>query len=275
MGTVASNVAMVEQLREQIRKLQAAPREYLSVLRTGVRALDVLLPGGGLPLGQATELCGEAASGRTSLALRAVAAATHESRLAAYVDGPGELYPPAAAALGVELSRLLMVRPKAPRQLGWTAVQLARSGAFSCVVLDLTHTGVRLSLAEGKKLQDAAIKGGTALLLLTPPIAPADGMIRLSVEAMGIEGFSVELLRSRQGRVGHRKVIPWDELYPGTPPAYRYQAPSVGVVEQPNLPRFTRVKTSIVRDGPQGFYASRPGRDFGLPELYPSLGVRK
>ena len=79
---------------------------------------------------------------------------------------------PEVAALGVDLSRLLIVRPRAPAQLVWSAVQLCRSGAFSCVVLDLTHTGVRLSLAEGKKLVEAAGKGGTALVLLTPPEAP-------------------------------------------------------------------------------------------------------
>ena len=94
------------------------------------------------------------------------------------MDGPRELYPPAAPALGVDLQRLLIVRPKAPGQLVWTAVQLLRSGAFACVVLDLTHTGRQAALAEGRKLQDAAQKGGTLLLLLTPPEAPADGMLR-------------------------------------------------------------------------------------------------
>ena len=81
-------MATVERLRDQIPKLQAAPRSYLSVLRTGVEPFDRLMPGGGLPLGQAVELWGEAASGRTSLALRAVAAATREERLCAWVDGP-------------------------------------------------------------------------------------------------------------------------------------------------------------------------------------------
>ncbi|MCI0574393.1 MAG: recombinase RecA, partial [Myxococcaceae bacterium] len=55
---------VLEQLRERIRKLQAAPRAYLATLRTGVAPFDALLPGRGLPLGSAVELCGEAASGR-------------------------------------------------------------------------------------------------------------------------------------------------------------------------------------------------------------------
>ena len=148
MEAVAKNAATIEQLKERIRKLQAAPRRYLAALRTGVGPLDALLPAGGIPLGQAVELWGEAAAGRTSLALRVVAAAHRENRIAAWVDGPSELYPPSAAALGVDLGRLLIVRPKAPRQLVWAAQQLARSGAFACVVVDLTHTGVRPSLGS-------------------------------------------------------------------------------------------------------------------------------
>src|SRR5688500_14403453 len=180
--------AVVEQLRERIRQLEAAPRSYVATLRTGVEEVDALLPSGGFPLGQALELCGEVASGRTSLALRAVASAHREGRLCAYVDGPGELYPPAAVAAGVDPTRLLIVRPKTAEQLAWSAVQLVRSGAFACVVLDLTRGpkgtgGVRLSPAEGKRLMDAAVRGGSLLLLLTAPEAPGDGMMRLRTEA--------------------------------------------------------------------------------------------
>lgn len=214
-----SNEKTVAWLRERIHKLQAAPRKYLAALRTGVAGFDALLPAGGLPLGQAVELMGEPASGRVSLALRAVAAAQRERRLGAYVDGPGALYPPSAAALGVDLSRLLIVRPKAPGQLAWSAVQLARSGAFACVVLDLTHTAVRLSLAEGKKLADAAIKGGSLLMLLTPPDAPGEGMVRLACRAEGAKGLSVEVLRSRGGGLGNKAQVAWEELSPhGAPP---------------------------------------------------------
>jgi len=209
----AERVDKVAQLRERIRALEAAPRQLLSVVRTGVAAFDGLLPQGGLPLGQAVELWGEAASGRTSLTLRAVAAAQRAGRLCAWVDGPAELYPPTAAALGVDLRALLMVRPRAPGQLVWAAQQLARSGAFACVVLDVTHTGARLGLAEGKKLQDAAVASGTLLLLLTPRDAPADGMLRLGTAASGPDGFTVEVLRSRSGGL-HRSVeISWTALW--------------------------------------------------------------
>src|SRR6476660_6479799 len=133
-------------LKERIAKLEAAPRQWLSVLRTELSAFDGLLPYGGLPLGHTVELLGEPASGRTSLALKAVGAVQKAHRLCAWVDGPQQLYFPAAAALGVDLASLLVVRPP-KAQVFWTAQQLARSGAFCCVVLDLTSMGLRPSLS--------------------------------------------------------------------------------------------------------------------------------
>ncbi|MER2564857.1 MAG: hypothetical protein ABTQ32_29305, partial [Myxococcaceae bacterium] len=167
---------MVEHLKEQIRRVQAAPRQYLVTLATGAPELDAL---GVFRLGGAVELSGEEASGRTTVALSLVASACREKRLAAWVDGPQELYPPAAVPMGVELQRLLIVRPPAPGQLVWAAVQLLRSGAFTCVVLDVTHTGVQLTMLDTKKLLDAARAGGSLLLVLTANAAPAQGLVRL------------------------------------------------------------------------------------------------
>jgi hypothetical protein len=276
---------VVEELRERIRRLQAAPRAYLASLRTGVAPFDGLLPARGFPLGGAVELCGEAASGRTSLALRAVAAAHRERRLCAYVDGPRQLYPPAAAAMGVDLSRLLIVRPKEVSQLAWAAVQLARSGAFTCVVLDLTGTGVRLSPPEGKRLADAAFRGGGLLLLLTPPEAPGDGMLRLRTEARGVEGLRVEVVRSRQGGMGAGVLVPWASLYPalgvdgggGGRLDVADAAAPLPVLGQQEAGRFMRVRASHARNGHGSGHGcgvvGRPGRDRGMPPLGAALGV--
>lgn len=276
MDAAQARHSQVERLRQQIQRLQAAPRRYLAALRTGISSFDELLPSGGVPLGQVLELWGEAASGRTTLALRTLAGATSENRLAAYVDGPGELYPIAAVALGVESSRLLIVRPKAPGKLVWAAVQLARSGAFAGVALDLTHTAVRLSLADCKKLSDAAARGGCALLLLTPPEAPGGGMIRLKVTAGGIEGIRVELQRHRQAAIGAQAIISWENLYPRESPRFRYRegptSAEAGGAFHGDDPAFRRPKPSWPRDL-GGIARSRPGRDFALPELASSLGL--
>ncbi len=275
MDVAQARQCQVERLRREIHRLHAAPRRYLAALRTGIRAFDELLPSAGIPLGQVLELWGEAASGRTTLALRALASATGENRLAAYVDGPGELYPLAAAALGVELSRLLIARPKAPGKLVWAAVQLARSGAFTCVALDLTHTAVRLSLADCKKLSDAASRGGCALLVLSAPDAPGGGLIRFKVSA-GVEGIRVELQRHRQGAVGAEAIIPWECLYPRESPQFRYpERPTSVSAEsdgQGDQRPFRRPKLSWPRDC-GGIARSRPGRDVALPELRSSLGL--
>ena len=272
---VEAKQSHIERLRQQIQRLQAAPRRYLATLRSGISSFDELIPGGGIPLGQVLELWGEAASGRTSLTLRTLASATAAHRLAAYVDGPGELYPLAAAALGVDLSRLLIVRPKAPGKLVWSAVQLARSGAFAGVALDLTHTAVRLSLAESKKLADAAAKGGCALLVLSPPDVPAGGMIRFRVIADDVRGIEVELQRHRQAPSGARSLVSWEELYPGEAPRFRYggldSASAEGAVPADERP-FRRPKLCWPRDG-VGIAQSRPGRDHALPELASSLAL--
>jgi recombination protein RecA len=289
-----ANAALLEHLREQIQKVQAAPRRYLSELRLGLPDFDALHA---LQLGTVVELCGEAASGRASLALKAVAATGKEARLSAWVDGPAELYPPGAAALGVDLTRLLVVRPKEPGRLVWTTCQLARSGAFSTVVVDFTHTGVRLSLADAQKLAEAARKGGTLLLLLTAPDAPGEGLLRLILKAAELDrsvvrlpthadpveapsseppGFQLEVARSRQGAMGRTCAFGRGELLAERPPPLLRCA---RVARDGGPARFLdslpggreRPKKNLLRDG-HGLCATRPGRDG--PFLPMQLGPR-
>ena len=256
----------IEGLKQRLRQLQSAPRTSLSTLRTGVEAFDGLLPSSGLPLSSVVEFCGEAASGKSTLSLRAVAAAQREKRLCAWLDGPSEFYPPAAQALGVDLPRLLVVRPAAS-QLLWAAQQLCRSGAFACVVVDLTRTSVRLSLTEGKKLSDAAFRGGTLLLLLTAASASQEPWLRLGTSVSGLDGVCVEIQRSRQGALGRRALIPWQALSSSLVPAYRvFQKPAQEIpVPEPSA-SFYRLKQSDIRNG-GGLYATRPGRDCAFPAL--------
>jgi recombination protein RecA len=275
MDAARGNLETVERLRAHIQALQAAPRTHLAVLRTGVAAVDALLPAGGFPLGQVVELWGSAASGRLRLALRAVAEAQRALRLAAYVDGPGELYPPALAALGVNPARLLWVHPSTlaaasprprPSQLDWVALQLLRSGAFACVVLDLTHTGHRLPPQACKRLLDAAAHAGGLLLLLTPEEAPADGSMRLRMEA-GPLGVQVEVVRSRQGLRARSVHIPWAALAAwGAAPQDSARLVPLPAAVEPDRP-FQRPRPGEVRNGRCGIQGQRPGRDLALPEL--------
>jgi len=79
------------------------------VASTGVAAVDELLDGG-LPIGAITEMTGSECSGRTSLALSYIAHATHEGKICAWIDVSDAFHAESAAAIGVDLSRLLWVR---------------------------------------------------------------------------------------------------------------------------------------------------------------------
>ncbi len=308
----AEREATISRLRAEIRRVNAAPRQFVLSLHTGLEAIDAL---GIWRLGGCVELSGELASGRTSLALKAVAAAGHEGRLSAWVDGPGELYPPAALALGVQLERLLIVRPKAPGQLVWSAVQLLRSGAFTCVVLDLNRTGVRLSLAESKKLSDAARTGGSLLVLLTAQEAQAEGLVRLVlttpspglrlaqspqdpqrgfIAAAGERAqvdsqcFEVEVAHSRTG-MGRRLQLQRERLFVGAAPRLRRCPHIEATHDEPTaIEPFVRRKKNLQREGYEppnrqvgeaaatvgcGIRNGRPGRDAPHAPLRQLLGV--
>jgi len=114
----------------------------------GIPEMDALT--GGLPRGCLTEICGPASSGRTTLLLSALAAATRRGEFCAVVDAGDALDPQSIAAAGVELDRLLWVRcaeashPAAPRsseqpleQLLRAADLLLESGGFGLIALDL------------------------------------------------------------------------------------------------------------------------------------------
>jgi hypothetical protein len=79
-----------------------------AMVSSGISALDALT--GGLPRGCLTEVCGSASSGRTTLLMAALAAATRRGEFCVVVDASDALDPPSAAAAGVELERLLWVR---------------------------------------------------------------------------------------------------------------------------------------------------------------------
>ena len=89
--------------------LTPQPRIARPVELTGIAEIDLLL-NGGFPVGAISEVAGPECSGRTSLALRFVAGLTQTGKVCAWVDVSDTLHPESAAALGVDLSRLLWIR---------------------------------------------------------------------------------------------------------------------------------------------------------------------
>jgi len=118
-----------------------AVRSTPEMVPSGIAAMDALT--GGLPRGCLTEICGPASSGRTTLLLAALAAATRRGEFCTVVDASDALDPQSAAAAGVELDRLLWVRcgENSPEhrleQLLRATDLLLESGGFGLIALDL------------------------------------------------------------------------------------------------------------------------------------------
>jgi hypothetical protein len=159
-------------LRSQIRSARELDRELKDAagegaFPTAVPALDRLLDGG-LPRGQLVELIGTRTSGRFSTLLSALAAATSVGEAAALVDLGDSLDPAAALAAGVDLERLLWVRPARIKE-ALAAAEMLIAGGFPLVVLDLGNPPVRggrgveaawLRLARAARAQDSALLVG-------------------------------------------------------------------------------------------------------------------
>ena len=108
----------------------------VEALSTGSLALDLALGIGGIPKGRIVEIYGPEASGKTTLALHAVASAQRAGGDAAYIDVEHALEPAYARALGVDIDSLLISQPDTGEQALDIAESLVRSGAVDVVVVD-------------------------------------------------------------------------------------------------------------------------------------------
>jgi hypothetical protein len=160
--------------------LTPLPRLHYPVAATGIREIDALLDGG-LPVGAISEIVGSECSGRTSLALTFVAAMTQAGKVCAWVDVSDTLHPESAAALGVDLSRLLWIRCGAvnPKRKSWSRLEqglrvsdlLLQAGGFSCIVVDMgslsAEYALRVPLATWFRFRTAAERLQSNVVLLT------------------------------------------------------------------------------------------------------------
>ena len=117
---------------------------------TGSLTLDMALGVGGLPRGRITEIYGPEASGKTTLALHAVAEAQRLGGEAAYIDVEHALDPVYAKALGVDVDSLLVSQPDTGEQALEIAEALIRSGAIDIIVVDSVAALVPRQEIEGE-----------------------------------------------------------------------------------------------------------------------------
>jgi recombination protein RecA len=113
-----------------------AATEALDTVSTGSLGLDIALGVGGLPRGRVIEIYGPESSGKTTLALHAVAEAQKKGGIAAYVDAEHALDPIYARKLGVDIDEMLISQPDTGEQALEITDTLVRSGGVDIVVID-------------------------------------------------------------------------------------------------------------------------------------------
>ncbi|GAA4706236.1 recombination protein RecA [Promicromonospora umidemergens] len=111
-------------------------RAPIEVIPTGSIALDVALGIGGLPRGRVVEVYGPESSGKTTIALHAVASAQRQGGIAAFIDAEHALDPDYAKKLGVDTDALLVSQPDTGEQALEITDMLIRSGALDIIVID-------------------------------------------------------------------------------------------------------------------------------------------
>ncbi len=122
----------------------------VEAIPTGSMGLDIALGIGGLPRGRIVEVYGPEASGKTTLALHAVAEAQKAGGEAAFIDVEHALDPVYAKALGVDVDALLVAQPDTGEQALEIAEALIRSGALDIVVVDSVAALVPRAEIEGE-----------------------------------------------------------------------------------------------------------------------------
>jgi hypothetical protein len=146
---------------------------------TGFPALDALLPGGGWPRGALTEiLCEGEGIGELSLLAPALARLSRQDLWLAFVAPPYLPYAPALAAVGIDLARVLMIRPARSGDILWAMEQALRSGSCSAVLAWPPF----LTERAARRLQLAAEAGrgwGVYFSPATPATAPSPAALRL------------------------------------------------------------------------------------------------
>ncbi len=133
-----------------IMKLGSREAVQAEVISTGSLSLDIALGIGGLPKGRIVEIYGPESSGKTTLALHAIAEAQKAGGTCAFVDAEHALDPAYARKLGCDVDNLLISQPDAGEQALEIADTLVRSGAIDVLVVDSVAALVPRAELEGE-----------------------------------------------------------------------------------------------------------------------------
>ena len=148
-----------------------APMEFIP---TGSIALDVALGIGGLPRGRVVEVYGPESSGKTTVALHAIANAQRLGDICAFIDAEHALDPEYAKKLGVDIDALLVSQPDTGEQALEIADMLIRSGAIGVIVIDSVAALVPRAEIEGE-MGDSHV--GLQARLMSQPLRKITGAL--------------------------------------------------------------------------------------------------
>src|SRR5690606_999148 len=121
----------------------------VDTISTGSIGVDLALGIGGIPKGRVIEIYGQESSGKTTMALQAIAECQRQGGVAAFIDAEHALDVTYAKALGVDLEELLISQPDTGEQALEIAETLVRSGAIAIVVVDSVAALVPKAELEG------------------------------------------------------------------------------------------------------------------------------
>ena len=167
-------------------------RPPVQVLPTGSLALDVALGIGGLPRGRVIEVYGPESSGKTTVALHAVANAQKAGGNAAFIDAEHALDPVYARALGVDTDSLLVSQPDTGEQALEIADMLIRSGGIDIIVIDSVAALVPKAEIEGE-MGDSHV--GLQARLMSQALRKITG----ALSATGTTAIFINQLREKIG----------------------------------------------------------------------------
>jgi hypothetical protein len=182
------------------------PAQGMAGIASGYDRLDRHLPGGGWPQNALTEILTEYYGiGELRLLMPALAALSAEDVAAdfsepgwiAWVAPPFQPYPPALQQWGIDLSRMLIVRPKTDKEVLWSAEQALSSGTCAAVLL----WPEQLDDQSSRRLQLAAEKGGSWAIAFRPLTARCESSaaaLRIELQA-NASGTRLSILKSRGG----------------------------------------------------------------------------
>lgn len=175
-----------------VMRLGEKTNRHVEVIPTGSIALDVALGIGGLPRGRIIEIYGPESSGKTTVALHAVASAQKAGGTAAFIDAEHALDPEYAEKLGVNTDQLLIAQPDTGEQALEITDMLVRSGGIDIIVIDSVAALVPKAEIEGE-MGDSHV--GLQARLMSQALRKITG----ALSATGTTAIFINQLREKIG----------------------------------------------------------------------------